>query len=114
MAKEPTGATTIGTRWHEAVRFAPGLWMRVESVVTDLVEPRRLAMDFESAWWSGTLRYDVEPTASGSVLRHRELVRPALVLRPFAGLIEHRLRTKIEERLTDIRDLLADRGRATR
>ena len=113
MAKEPTGVTTIGTRWHEAVKFAPGLWMHVDSVVTDALEPHRLAMDFESIWWSGNLSYDIEATSSGNLLHHRELLRPTLILRPLTGLIERRLRVRIEERLHDIRDVLVDGRRAT-
>lgn len=54
LVKEPAGATTIGTRWHEWVRLAPGCWLYVESVVSELEPPIRYGMDFRSRWLSGT------------------------------------------------------------
>jgi hypothetical protein len=30
MLKDPSGATAVGTRWHEAVRIAPGCWLRID------------------------------------------------------------------------------------
>lgn len=76
MVKEPSGPTTVVTRWHEWVRVAPCCWMRVESVVSQIDEPYQLAMDFRSRWLSGHLTYDIEPAANGSILHQRETVRP--------------------------------------
>ena len=106
MSKDPPGPTTRGTRWHESVRFAPGLWMHVESVVTEAARPQALAMTFHSRWWSGDLRYGITGTSQGCVLRHREVLVPTLVLQPVTGVIERRLRVTIQERLHDIRDVL--------
>jgi hypothetical protein len=49
MGKQPPGRTTLGTQWHERVRFASGCWLRVESVVAEVDEPHRLGMDFSSS-----------------------------------------------------------------
>src|SRR5512132_2228070 len=68
MVKDPPGPTTVGTHWHEPVRLPPGYWMHVESVVSDIEEPRQLGMDFWSPWFTGHVTYNIEPTADGSVL----------------------------------------------
>ncbi|HET8561265.1 MAG TPA: SRPBCC family protein [Marmoricola sp.] len=106
MVKEPPGPTVAGTRWHEAVRFVPGLWLHVESVVTQASRPSLLAMTFHSRWWSGDLRYEITDRSGGCLLRHRETVLPHLLLRPLTGWIEHRLRSRVLERLRDIHDVL--------
>jgi uncharacterized protein YndB with AHSA1/START domain len=106
MVKEPSGPTTVGTRWHERVRVAPGCWMRVESVVSQVDEPYRLAMDFRSRWLSGHLTYDIEPAAEGSILHHRETVRPSALLRWLSPFIERRMRPRLIERLADIKAIL--------
>jgi hypothetical protein len=54
MEKTPFGPTGVGTRWHEAVRFAPGCWLHIESVVTELEPPKRLSMDFTTRWFIGS------------------------------------------------------------
>ena len=106
MSKDPPGPTRAGTRWHESVRFAPGTWLHVESVVTQAVRPALLAMAFHCRWWSGELRYEITPTSRGCLLRHRETLTPAPLLQPLAGSIGRRLRVRIHERLGDIHDLL--------
>jgi uncharacterized protein YndB with AHSA1/START domain len=106
MVKEPTGRTTAGTRWHEWVRVVPGYWFHVESLVSHVQEPNKLSMDFQSRWLSGHLTYDIEPTPDGSILRHRETVRPRAFLRWLWPFIERRLRLRIVERLADIKAIL--------
>lgn len=106
MVKEPTGPTTIGTRWHEAVKVAPLCWFHVESVVSQVHEPDQLGMDFQSRWLTGHLTYDVESAPDGSILHHRETVRPRGLLRWLSPLIEHRMRPRIIERLEDIKQIL--------
>lgn len=106
MVKQPPGRTTLGTRWHERVRFAPGCWLRIESVVTEVDEPHRLGMDFSSRPWSGHLTYDIDDDPDGCVLHHRELVRVHAFLRPLVPVIERRLRRTIGERLGDIEHVL--------
>jgi hypothetical protein len=106
MRKAPPGRTGEGTRWHERVRFAPGLWMHIESVVTGAHRPRLLAMTFHSRWWSGNLRYDIADTSHGCRLRLRETLVPNRVLRPVTRWIERRLRVRLQERLRDIRGVL--------
>lgn len=110
MIKQPPGRTTLGTRWHERVRFAPGCWLRIESVVTEVDEPHRLGRDFSSRPWSGHLTYDIDDEPDGCVLHHRELVRLHALLRPLGPVIERRLRRKIDERLGDIEHVLASRA----
>jgi hypothetical protein len=106
MVKEPTGPTTAGTRWHKAVRVAPPCWLHVESVVTHVNEPYQLGMDFHSPWLAGHLTYDIEPAPDGSILHHRETVRPHRLLRWLSPRIERRMRPRILERLADIKDIL--------
>ena len=106
MIKDPAGPTTVGTQWHEHVRLAPGCWLHIESVVTEADEPRRLGMDFHSVWFTGHLTYEIDGTKDGSVLHHRETLRPRLLLRPFAAFIEQGLRPQLERRLEDIKQLL--------
>jgi hypothetical protein len=106
MVKEPSGPTTVGTRWHESIRVAPCCWMRVESVVSQIDVPYQLAMDFRSRWLSGHLTYDIEPAADGSILHHRETVRPRALLRWLSPFIERRMRPRLVERLADIKAIL--------
>lgn len=112
MVKEPTGPTTIGTRWHEWVRVAPRCWLHVESVVSDVHEPYRLAMDFRSRWLTGHLPYDIEPAGDGSILHQRETVRPRALLRWLSPFIERRMRLRLMERLADIKRSLKQRRSA--
>jgi hypothetical protein len=106
MEKGPAGQTAVGTRWHEAVRLAPGCWFRIESIVTELEPPRRLGMDFSTRWFGGHLSYEIEPTPDGCILHHRETLRPRALLPWLSAIIAPQLRPHIVERLADIRDLL--------
>lgn len=106
MVKEPSGPTTTGTRWHERVRVAPHCWLHIESVVSEVREPDRLAMDFRSRWLTGHLTYDIEPAVDGSILHHRETVRPRSLLRWLSPFIERGMRPRIIERLADIKTIL--------
>lgn len=106
MVKEPAGRTTRGTRWHEQVRIAPGLWLHVESVVTDIAEPSRLGMDFHSNWFNGHLTYEIQADTGGSLLRQHETLHPRLPMRWLGRFIEPYLRRKLVRRLQDIQQLL--------
>jgi uncharacterized protein YndB with AHSA1/START domain len=106
MGKGPAGQTAVGTRWHEAVRLAPGCWFRIECIVTELEPPRRLGMDFSTRWFGGHLSYEIEPAPGGSILHHRETLRPRALLPWLPAIIAPRLRMHVVERLADIRDLL--------
>jgi hypothetical protein len=76
MVKEPAGPTALGTRWHERVRIAPGFWLHIESVVTQIAGPSRLGMDFHSRWFAGHLTYEIQADPGGSVLRQEETLQP--------------------------------------
>lgn len=106
MVKEPAGATAAGTRWHEQVRIAPGCWLRIDSVVTEVDPPRRLGMDFRSRWFTGHLDYEIDPAGSGSVLRQRETITVRPALRRAAPLLERQLGSHLVERLRDIKAVL--------
>lgn len=106
MVKEPAGPTAPGTRWHERVRVARGCWLRVENVVSEVEEPKRLGIDFDAKFFSGHLTYEIEPTAGGSVLHNREILRSHPLLRWLSPLIERRLRRRMIERLEDMRTIL--------
>ena len=108
MVKEPVGPTAVGTCWHEWVRVAPGCWLHTESVVSDVQEPYQLGMDFHSLWFTGHLTYDIEPAAEGSILHHRETVRPRALLRWLSPFIERTLRPHLMERLADIKAILEE------
>jgi uncharacterized protein YndB with AHSA1/START domain len=106
MEKDPAGPTTVGTRWHEAVRLASGCWFHIQSIVTELQPPTRLGMDFSTRWFAGHLTYEIEPTPDGCILHHCETLRPRALLPWLPAIIAPRLRPHIVERLADIRDLL--------
>jgi hypothetical protein len=106
MVKDPAGATTVGTRWREDVRLAPGCWMHVESVVTEAEEPARLGMDFRSHWFTGHLTYEIVGTAGSSILRQREALRPRALPRMAVPFVERRLGPRLERRPRDIKGLL--------
>jgi hypothetical protein len=108
MVKEPTGPTTVGTCWHEWVKVAPGCWLHTESVVSDLQEPYQLGMDFHSRWFTGHLAYDIEPAADGSILHHRETVRPRALLRWLSPFIKRTMRPRLMERLADVKAILEE------
>jgi hypothetical protein len=110
MTKSPAGPTGAGTRWHEKVRMAPGLWMRIESTATAAQPGALLGMDFSSLWFTGHLDYRVEPTSDGCVLRQQE----RLALRgPFtlaAAPVDARLRARVLDRLAELRDVAEARA----
>lgn len=106
MVKEPPGPTRVGTRWHERVRMPGGWWLRVESVVTAVEEPRRLEMDFRNAGFSGHLAYLLAPAPGGTLLRQRETLRLRALVRPFATSVERSLGTHLVQRLDDVRAAL--------
>ncbi|WP_448810612.1 SRPBCC family protein [Agromyces bauzanensis] len=106
MVKDPAGPTTVGTRWHERVKIAPFTWFHVESVVSEIEPPYRLAMDFRSTWLTGHLTYDIEPIAGGCVLHHRERVRARPFVRWLQPMFERGMRPQIVRRLADIKEIL--------
>ena len=106
MIKEPAGPTVVGTRWLEQVRLAPGCWLHVESIVSDMDDPIHLGMNFHSRWFTGHLAYDIEPAGGGSVLHHRETLRPRVLPRWSSPFIERRLRPHLVQRLHDIKGVL--------
>ena len=102
MTKIPAGPTAVGTRWHEQVRLVPGLWMPVDSVVTEIGEPILLGMNFRSIWCTGHLTYTIEATPQGSILRQRETLLPRWPLRWLAAWVDARLRPHLLTRLAGI------------
>ncbi len=106
MVKEPSGRTALGTRWHEQVRMVPGLWLYIESVVTEVAEPSRLGMDFHSGWFAGHLTYEIQADAGGSLLRQQETLQPRGPVLWLEKIIEPYLRRQLLRRLQDIRQLL--------
>ncbi|MGS2808494.1 SRPBCC family protein [Nocardia sp. MW-W600-9] len=108
LVKEPVGPTTPGTRWHEWVTVARGCRLHIENAVSEVWEPHRLRIEFHSAWFAGHLTYDLEPTAEGTILHHRETLRPRTLLRWLTPWIERRLRPHLVERLADIKTILEE------
>ncbi len=108
MTKAPSGATTVGTRWDERVRLAPGLWLHIRSTVTGVEPPHRLGMQFTTAFFTGHLTYLVEPSPTGSVLHQRETLRPRWWVRPVGSLIGRRLAPRLAQRLADLKEVLED------
>jgi hypothetical protein len=103
MVKDPSGPTAVGTRWHEAVRIAPGCWLRIENIVTEMEPPARLSIDFTTRSFGGHLTYEIETTQDGCVLHHRETLRPPASLPWLPAVIAPPLRRHVAERLDDIR-----------
>lgn len=106
MVKDPIGATTVGTRWHEWVKIAPRWWLHTESIATEVRRPYRLGMDFDSTWLTGHLTYEVEPVDGGCVLHHRETVRARPHLRWLQSFVERTMRPRLLRRLSDIKEIL--------
>lgn len=109
MVKDPPGATAVGTRWREEIRLAPMVRMVVWSEVTELDPGRCLSMVFHQRGFSGRLTYTVQADRDGSILRQQESLQLRWLLRPLAGVVERALRSRLEERLDDIRRLLEAR-----
>lgn len=106
MVKEPSGPTAVGTRWHERVRMAPGLWLHIESVVTQIAQPTRLGMDFHSNWFAGHLTYEIQADTGGSLLCQHETLHPRGPMLWLEKTIEPYLRQQLVRRLQDIQLLL--------
>ncbi|WP_457948803.1 SRPBCC family protein [Pseudarthrobacter sp. alpha12b] len=106
MFKDPAGPTTVGTRWHEWVRLAPGCWFHTESVVSGQDYPHRLGIDFTSRWLTGHLTYDIEAAGDGSTLHYREILRPRRVPRWLLPFIGRTMRPHLLQRLADIKQIL--------
>ncbi len=86
--------------------MAPGLWLHIESVVTQIAEPSRLGMDFHSHWFAGHLTYEIHAEAGGSLLRQRETLQPRKPMRWLEWIIEPYLRRQLVRRLQDMQQLL--------
>jgi uncharacterized protein YndB with AHSA1/START domain len=110
MTKEPAGPTCLGTRWRERVRVAPGVWMRVDSVVTDIEQPARLRLAFRSPWFVGELSYSLAGVDGGTRLRQQETLRLRWPLGPLARRVDAALRPRLLDRLADLRDAVDRRG----
>jgi len=108
MEKIPAGPTAVGTRWREVVRLAPFLTMTMWSDVTAIEPGRLLEETFHGPWMTGWIRYSIEPTDDGSVLRQQETLSPHGPLRLVAGKVDRMLRPRVTSRLAAIRDLLED------
>jgi len=106
MTKHPSTATRVGTRWDERVKIAPGWWMSIQSIVTDIRPPNVLGMDFHSAWLYGHLAYTIAPSPEGTTLQQRETVHLRWPLRWFSTRVECRLHAQLVRRLAELRDLL--------
>lgn len=110
MTKTPVGPTDVGTRWHEQVRMAPGLWMRIESSVTAAEPPALLGMDFSSLWFTGHLDYRIEPTSEGCVLRQQERLALRGPLSVGRGPVDARMRAQVLDRLAEVREVAEARA----
>lgn len=106
MTKHPSTATRVGTRWDERVKIAPGWWMSIQSVVTDIRPPNVLGMDFHGAWLYGHLAYTITPSPEGTTLHQRETVHLRWPLRWFSTRVESHLSAQLSRRLADLRDTL--------
>jgi Polyketide cyclase / dehydrase and lipid transport len=106
MKMDPSGPTAVDTRWHEAVRIAPGCWLQIENIVTEMEPPAQLGIDFTTRWFGGHLTYEIETTQDGCILHHRETLRPPALLPWLPAVIAPRLRPHVAERLADIGALL--------
>lgn len=104
MEKMPPGPTVVGTRWREVVRVAPRLTMTVWSEVTAIAPGRMLEESFTGPSMRGTLRYDIEPTDTGCVLRQRQSITPTGPLRFAEGLVGRSFEPRVRARLESIRD----------
>jgi deazaflavin-dependent oxidoreductase (nitroreductase family) len=106
MVKGPPTETSVGTRWHEPVRPAPGLWLHIESAVTEVEPPHLLGMDFTTRWFSGHLTYTLEPIGDGTRLYQHERLRPRLMRQVLNPLLGRQLQVHVEERLMDLKHVL--------
>jgi uncharacterized protein YndB with AHSA1/START domain len=106
MTKHPASLTRVGTRWDEKVRVFGGWWLSTESVVTDIEEPATIGMDFSSRWLDGHLTYTLDASEGGTALHQRESLRLRWPLRWFRSQVERKLRSQLQSRLVDIRNLL--------
>ncbi len=106
MEKIPPGPTAVGTRWREVVRLAPFLTMTMWTEVAAIEPDRCLESTFHGPWMTGWIRYSIEPSDGGSVLRQQETLTPHGPLRFVAGTMDRMLRPQLVARLESIRDRL--------
>lgn len=104
MEKIPDGPTVVGTRWREVVRVAPHLTMTIWSEVTTIEADRLLAESFRGPWMHGTLRYTIEPTPTGCVVRQEQTITPIGPLRLGTRVMDRMFRPRVAARLESIRD----------
>jgi Polyketide cyclase / dehydrase and lipid transport len=108
MVKEPSGQTRPGTRWCESVRLGPGLSLVVRSVVTEAEPGRTLAMTFRAPLLTGRLRYSLEATPDGTLLRQSQRLRLRTPLGALTRTVDRAFRRRVVRRLADVRDLVED------
>lgn len=106
LEKVTAGPTRVGTTWREVVRVAPGLRFTIWSEATAVEPDRRLEETFAARWMHGSVAYEITPTATGCVLRQRQVVTPRGPLRPVDPLLAGAFRARVEARLAGIRDHL--------
>lgn len=104
MEKIPAGPTIVGTRWREVVRLTPHVTTTIWSEVADIEPGRLLAETFRGPWMQGTLRYTIEPTQTGCVVRQQQSIRLVGPLRLASGLMDRMFRPRVAARLESIRD----------
>jgi hypothetical protein len=111
MVKLPSTATRLGSWWDEHVRLIPGVWLTIQSVVTELEEPTTMGMDFHSRWFDGHLTYTLQPSGSNTTLHQHETIRLRWPLSWFPGHVERTLRKQLGTRLVEIRSLAETESR---
>jgi Polyketide cyclase / dehydrase and lipid transport len=108
MVKEPPGETRPGTSWRESVRLGPGLSLVVRSVVTEAGPDRTLAMTFSAPLLTGSLRYTLEATPDGTLLRQSQRLRLRAPFGAIPRTVDRAFRRRVVRRLADVRDLVED------
>ncbi len=105
LKKLTPGPTRAGTRWTEAVRLAPFVLLKTETVATAVDPPRLLTLSWKGPSMHGELTYTLRPVPGGTRFRQQETMVTDGVLRAVDRLVSRALARRLTQRMLDIRAL---------
>ncbi len=102
------GSPQVGTRIRQRRTRPRPTWEELE--VTELVEGHRMVLAGDLGPLNGTLSYELEPTASGTLLTNTADLNATGALALVAPLATGRIRASVAENLVTLKHVLEDGG----